>query len=366
MAYNDSYMIMAIDSAEKGRGLSSPNPFVGAIIVKNDSIIGQGFTQKAGSDHAEIVALKQAGENAKDADLYVTLEPCCHYGKTPPCTDAIIKAGIKNVYAGITDPNPLVSGKGFKLLSEAGINVESGFHKEEIEKQLEYFITWKTKNRPFVIMKNAVSLDGKTATKTGDSKWITNSESRAEVHRLRAQVDAIITGINTVKADDPLLTPRGTRTLRYPVRIILDPFLEIPIDCLILETADQYPTLIIKSDEYQCTGKEEYLQDCYCEILSAPCKAGFLDLNFILKYLAEQNISSLLVETGKILSTSFMRQKLVDKIYYFIAPKILGGLNTVFEELNIEKMDEAIQLRVDSVNNLDNDIMMIAYVADNR
>lgn len=366
MAYNEKFMRMAIEIAEKGRGLSTPNPFVGAIIVKDGIVVGNGFTQKCGSDHAEIVALKEAKEKAQGAELYVTLEPCCHHGKTPPCTEAIIKAGISQVYAGLKDPNPLVAGNGFKTLEAAGIKVEFDLLNNEIEKQLEIFLHWKRMNRPFIIMKNAVSLDGKIATKTGESKWITNDQSRQEVHKLRASVDAIITGINTVIADDPLLTARHEVNARTPIRVILDPFLDIPIDSLVLETASTYPTLIVKAEDYHCSGKEEYLDDCFCEILSAPAKGNCLDLNFIMKYLSEQNISSVLVETGNTLSTAFMRHKLVDKLYYFIAPKILGGLNTVFEELNIEKMSEALLLEIDQIRNLNNDILIIAYVTNNR
>ncbi len=386
MAYQEKYMKLAIETAEKGRFLSRPNPFVGAVIVKDDTVIGLGYTQKCGSDHAEIVALKQAGDQAKGASLYVTLEPCCHYGKTPPCTEAIIKAGIKHVYAGLSDPNPAVNGKGFGYLLQADIEVEFGFMAEQIEKQLEAFLTWKRLKRPFVIMKNATSLDARIATSTGESKWITNNESRKIVHQIRAEVSAIISGVRSVIADDPLLNVRISDVRHFetgelltgcpsPIRVILDPFLEIPKHSLIVETASQYPTLIVRSenpdfvsqsDEWQFLDKEDYLREMSCEVLAVKATQDKIDLKSLLTVLSEREISSVLVETGPTLATSFLKAHLVDKIYYFIAPKILGGQNTVFQDLNIETMDSAIQLHFDSVHRIESDILVKAYVSNHR
>ncbi len=386
MAYQEKYMKMAVDVAERGRYLSRPNPFVGAVIVKDSDIIGQGFTQKCGSDHAEIVALKQAGKMAQGADLYVTLEPCCHHGKTPPCTDAIIKAGIKKVFAGIGDPNPEVNGKGFEILRQAGIEVEHGFMTDRIEKQLEAFLTWKKLKRPFVIMKNATSLDARIATSTGESKWITNSESRKVVHLIRAEVSAIISGVRSVICDDPLLNVRINEIKHFetgeivsgcssPLRVILDPFLQIPKHCLIVETAQKYPTLIVRSDQkkFDSPGeqanfvvKEDYLREMGCEVISMNAHEENINLKSLLSYLSDREISSVLVESGPTLCSSFLKNRLIDKIYYFIAPKILGGSNSVFNNLNIQEMDSAIKLNFSSVHQIETDILIQAYVSDHR
>lgn len=359
-------MRLAIEMAEKGRYISKPNPFVGAVIVKEDQVIGKGFTQKRGSAHAEIVALKEAGDQAKGADLYVTLEPCSHYGLTPPCTEAILYAGIRNVYAGISDPNPEVNGKGFQILKAHGVNVSYPYFEEEINKQLEVFLHWKRKNKAFVIMKNAVSLDGKIATDSGESKWITNQYSRSYVQHLRASVSAIVTGIQTVIKDNPMLNVREITDIQTPVRIILDPDLEIPEDCAICQSACEIPTILIVAQQRNETDKDQRLKDKGVEILALPGQEGKIDLQALMALLNERNLSSVLVEAGPTLCSSFLRENLVDKIFYFIAPKIIGGQQNVYKDFQITYLSDAVQLSIDEIKNIHGDILVSAYVSDHR
>lgn len=398
--FKEKYFKLAFELAERGRGKCSPNPFVGAVIVKDDQIIGQGFTQPYGNDHAEVQAIKEAG-NCKDAEMYVTLEPCAHFGKTPPCADAIIKAGIKKIYAGIRDPNPLVNGKGFQKLMEAGIEVQTGFLKDRIEKQLEYYLTYITKKRPFVIMKNAVSLDGKIATESGDAKWISCPESREYVHHLRNEIDVILTGIGTVLNDDPLLNVRlekpserflpeefsqltfGTvddkskendttiaedsfldhpQGLNHPTRVILDSNLKIPVNSKIVQTAEDIKTIIfIRQDIQDEQDKIVELQKRDVEIRKVVSDKNGLNLTAILQELYEQNYYSVMVEAGSRVCSSFLRESLVDKIFYFISPKIVGGNFSLFREIKIPKMDAAAKLKIDRVGNIGNDFLIVGY-----
>ena len=237
---NLKYLKQAIELAENARGKCSPNPFVGCVIVKDEKILGEGFTQPWGKDHAEVQALKQAGIKAKGSDMYVTLEPCSHYGKTPPCAKAIIKAGVKRVFIGIKDPNPQVSGKGIAMLEEAGVEVKHNLMTSEIRHQLEYFLTYIQNDRPFVFIKSAVSLDGKIADDFGNSKWITNAKSRARVHQLRAEADAVITGVATVNKDDAMLNVRlAGYEDRNPLRIVLDHDLEINLETKLVKSSPE-------------------------------------------------------------------------------------------------------------------------------
>lgn len=362
MGYREEFFRAAFELAEKGRGKSGINPFVGAILVKDDQIIGRGYTQACGGNHAEIEAILNATESTDGAELYVTLEPCCHFGRTPPCTGALIKAGIKRVYAGITDPNPLVNGKGFQALQDAGIEVQAGFMKEEIEQQLEYYLTNRAKHRPFIMMKNAVSLDGKIATAEGDSRWITTADSREYTHRLRREAGAVVTGIDTVLSDDPLLNVRLQGRSEPVLRIILDSRLRIPPDSQIVKTAVEIPTIIFKRDDYSEPEKEDLLKDHKIRILSLPAvNSVYLSLDALLEELYSMEIPLLLLEAGSRLSSSFLKAGLVDKIYYFIAPKLIGGHNTVLNDLGISKLQEAIDLRIERIERIDKDILLIGY-----
>lgn len=363
MPYNELFFKRAFDLAEKGRGKTSPNPFVGAVIIKDNKIVGEGYTQPCGLDHAEIQALKQAKHLAKNAEMYVTLEPCSHFGKTPPCVDAIIKAGIKTVYAGIKDPNLLVNGKGFKKLREAGIKVVDGIWERKITKQLEYFIKYIRKKIPFVIMKNAVTLDGKIATESNDSKWITGEKSREEVHKLRNEVDAIITGIGTIKADNPFFNVRLENVKKNnPVRIILDSELEISLESNIVQTASEIKTIIFKSSQNINYEKMNLLKSKGLQIETLPAVNGFLDLHELLVFLYKMNFYVVMVEAGPKISSSFLKENLVDKIHYYLAPKICGGTKSVFNNINIDKMSDSIELDIVSLDKLENDYRLIAYI----
>lgn len=363
--YNEKYMKLAIEIAEQGRGKCSPNPFVGAIIVKDDEIVGQGFTQVCGHDHAEVQALKQAKDKAKDAEMYVTLEPCAHYGKTPPCAKAIIEAGIKAVYAGIQDPNPKVNGKGFEMLKQANIHIESNFFKDNITRQLEYYLKWIQIQKPFIIMKNAVSLDGKIAADNGNSKWITNEKSRQQVHHLRQEVDAVITTINTVKQDNPMLNVRLQNVFKQPIRVILDPILEIDIHCNICKTANDIPTLIFYDKSLQDKSKLTLLNQTGIQSIPANTIIAnnkiYLDMDDVLLKLGALKICSVMVESGNKLNSYLLKNKLVDKLYYFIAPKILGGNFNVYDSLNISNMDDKIELSDISIKTFDDNILVSGY-----
>lgn len=375
MAYSSSLMNLAIKQADYAHYISRPNPNVGAIVVKNNKVIGFGYSQAYGSDHAEIVALKEAGNLAKDGELYVTLEPCSHQGKTPPCTDAIIKAGIKTVYIGILDPNPLVAGRGVELLKKAGIKVQIGYKTKQIEKQLEYYLHWRKHNLPFVMMKNAVSLDGKIAAPDGNSKWITSEEARHFGRLKRAEGGAIITGIGTVLADNPMLILRADEMdklrikadnnhIAQPVRIILDSSLKIPLNSKIVETAKEYKTIIIKSNSSKINHeKEDKLRQMGVNIIGINSIDNKIDLKALLVFLAEHKFTSIFIEAGPKLSTAFLNQGLVDKVFYFIAPKALGGTNDVYQHLHVDSLRTAIEFErvIPQLINKDN-ILLEAYV----
>jgi diaminohydroxyphosphoribosylaminopyrimidine deaminase / 5-amino-6-(5-phosphoribosylamino)uracil reductase len=356
-----SYMQRAVDLAEKARGKCSPNPFVGAVIVKNGRVIGEGWTQSYGSDHAEVQAIKNCSEPCNDADIYVTLEPCSHYGKTPPCAKAIIENGIKSVYIGIPDPNTLVSGQGIAMLSEAGIQVNTGFLADIITKQLEHYLTWITKQRPFVILKTAVSLDGRIAAEDGSSKWITCEESRKRVHELRQEADAVLTGIGTVLKDDPLLNVRLKNPHKQPLRIILDTNLSIPLQSKIALTAAEYKTLVFTGKDTSNPAKEEKLNELgveICRIDSDGCK---LDLQQLLAELYNRKIQLVMVEAGTKLNSSFLKAGLVDKLYMFIAPKLLGGSHLAWQDIGIGNIEQSLNLKGVEYTSVGTDILLTAY-----
>lgn len=356
------YLRRAIELAEQGRGKCSPNPFVGCVIVNNNKIVGEGFTQPCGEDHAEVQALKQAGEEARGSDLYVTLEPCSHYGKTPPCAKAIIQAGVKQVFIGIKDPNPQVSGKGIALLKEAGVEVTYNLLQEEISRQLECYLTYITKERPFVFVKSAVSIDGKIADQDGNSKWITNAKSREKVHQLRAEADAIITGVATVNHDDAMLNVRlpGYEN-RDPIRVVLDYDLEIELDKKLVNSASEIKTIIYTQEKYLTTAKVKQLQKHKVEVRTSPsCNNRFL-LKDILYELRQDDIAVVMVEAGPQLASSFVRENLVDKLYYFIAPSLIGGNRSAFQEIGVAKIENKKLLRLDSSELFDGDILLTYY-----
>jgi diaminohydroxyphosphoribosylaminopyrimidine deaminase/5-amino-6-(5-phosphoribosylamino)uracil reductase len=323
------FMQLALKLAGRGIGSVEPNPAVGCVIVKSGWVIGKGFHKKFGGPHAEVNALKTCKKSPRGATMYVTLEPCCHFGKTPPCTDAIIKAGIKKVVAAIKDPTKKVNGRGFEILKEAGIKVVSGICKNEAEKLNAAFFKFARTGKPWVIIKWAQSADGFLARKD-KKQWITNLKSRKDAHKLRRRVQGILVGVNTVIADDPLLTVRPNNG-KKPLRIVLDSFLKTPLDCKLLATAKKVPVLIatsrqaIKSESQ----KVREITEKGAELLAVPAKQGELDLKFLLRKLAKRGIVQLLVEGGAKTITSFLKQKLADRICIYVASKTLGDKGSV-------------------------------------
>lgn len=313
----------ALRLAAYGRGRTSPNPMVGAILVRDGRIVGAGWHRKAGTEHAEIHALRMAGELARGATLYVTLEPCSHTGRTGPCAKAVIEEGVRRVVAAMEDPNPLVSGRGFQMLREAGVEVDCGLLEPEARQLNEAFLTWVTKKRPFVTLKMAMTLDGKTATADGESKWITGEEARLYGHFLRDENDAILVGIGTVIADRPSLTtrlPEGNG--KNPLRIILDSKARTPLDAPFLH--DGAASVLIATTEAAPKENVDRLRGLGAEVLIAGA-GPTVDLPLLLQSLGERKICSLLVEGGSTIHFSFLREKLADKIYAFIAPLLVGG-----------------------------------------
>lgn len=316
----EKYMRRAIELAERGIGFVNPNPLVGAVIVKAGRIIGEGFHERYGALHAERSAIANLSESAEGADIYVTLEPCCHHGKQPPCTEALVDAGIKNVYVGSYDPNPLVSGKGFKYLREHGINVHENILRDECDALNDIFFHYITNNRPYVIMKAAMSIDGRTASHTGDSKWISNELSREDAQLTRKRCAAIMVGINTVIADDPMLNCRCENP-SDPIRIVCDSGLHIPMESQIIKTAKSIRTIIatVSHDKAKCAEAEA----AGAEIIRMD--GVRVDLRSLMLQLGERKIDSVLVEGGAELHASMLAEDLVDELHIYIAPKIIGG-----------------------------------------
>ena len=348
-------MKLALRLARKGEGKVSPNPMVGAVIVNNCKIVGSGYHQKFGEPHAEINALNQAGKKAKGGILYLNLEPHSFYGKTPPCTDSIIKAGIKEVFCSMLDPNPKVNGKGIKRLRDEGIKVNLGLLEDEARRLNEVYLKYMTTRMPFVILKVAQSLDGKIATPTGDSKWITSEDARDYVHRLRVKVDAVLVGSNTISKDDPELTIHKQRG-ENPWRIILTAKGDVPPDYRIIRNNKDRKTIIVTSK------LTPSLKGCGAEIWEIrKNRSGGIDLPEFLKKAGQQGVASILVEGGKEIFTSFLKERLVDKFYYFLSPKIIGeGLDT-FGDLQIERMKGSLKLKEITFKKFSKDYLLVGY-----
>ncbi|MFW5961717.1 MAG: bifunctional diaminohydroxyphosphoribosylaminopyrimidine deaminase/5-amino-6-(5-phosphoribosylamino)uracil reductase RibD [bacterium] len=367
---DQKYMARAINLAKLGEGSATPNPMVGAVVVNAGEIVGEGYHKQYGGPHAEVFALEEAGEKAKGAVLFVTLEPCSHYGKTPPCAKKIIESGIKRVVVAMIDPNPEVSGRGLEMLREAGITVKLGLLEEEARKINEVFLKYIQSDYPFVFLKKAQTLDGYIASKSGDSKWITNAEARKEGHKLRHKVDAIMVGIGTVLADDPSLTARlEDQEAIDPLRIILDPLLEIPLSAKIINQDSDADTLIICSENFPparaaaaLKKKEKLLHKEKVQIMTFETEAdNYFNLKEVLKNLHTNKISSILVEGGAKLSYTFLKEDFVDKFYYFIAPKIYGGSDGIasFCGRGPEMMSDSTDLKIIEQRNLGDNILLI-------
>jgi len=368
----EKYLKLTISLAKKGIGYTSPNPLVGAVIVKNGEIVGKGYHHGYGLPHAEIDALRKAKENAGGATLYVNLEPCCFFGKTPPCTTAIIKSGIKKVVASLKDPNPRVSGKGINQLKKAGIKVETGILTEEAKKLNEVYLKFITTKKPFVTLKAAMSIDGKIATKTGDSKWITSKDTRDFSHRLRFQYDAILVGIGTVLKDNPYLDYTPTQTLPHKwggrkgggsikrfTKIIIDSSAKLPLNAHLFKNS----RVILATTKMAPLNKLKKLEKKGVEILVLE-KNKKVDLLKLMEELGKREISNLLIEGGGAINESALRLGIVDKVYFFISPKIIGGKNakTPVEGEGIENLKEAILLKETRCQRIGEDFLVEGYV----
>jgi len=357
-------MNRAITLAARATCRTSPNPMVGAVLVRNGRIVAEDYHKRPGTPHAEALAIMQAGEKARSSTLYVSLEPCCHTDKrTPPCTKEIIRAGIKKVVVAMKDPNPKVAGKGIKELREAGIEVISGILEEKARRLNEWYVKYITSKRPFVILKVAMTLDGKIATKHGQSKWITGEESRRMVHRLRSRVDAVMTAIGTVKADDPELTAR-IRGGRNPKRIVVDPNLETPLNSKVVKTPPE--TIIVmkeigKGRNSSLHDKITYLLNSGINIISFKEQ---LDLNWLMERLGERGITSIMIEGGASLSAHALEDGIVDKVMFFIAPRILGGRESVpaVGGEGLRSLQDAYALKDISVRRTGQDLLVEGYL----
>ena len=362
-----NYMHQALLLARLALGQVSPNPAVGALLVKDGEVVGRGYTQPPGNRHAEVVALEQAGNNAKGSVMYVTLEPCCHQGRTPPCNNAIIAAGINEVHIAMLDPNPIVSGKGKTELEVAGINVKVGECRQEARDLNEAYIKYITTGMPYITVKYAMSLDGKIATHSGDSKWISNEESRHYAHQLRYTSDAIMTGVNTVLADNPHLTARvcggrGGRAKKQPLRIIIDNEGRMPQTAqLFKEPGD---TLLVMGRHIKPKEVEGYRR-LGAETLALPSSNDCIDLKKLFKKLGEMGITSVLVEGGSILHGSIFDQGFADKVVAFVAPIIIGGEKaiTAVAGKGVARVLDSFKLKRISIERFGQDIMISGYVS---
>lgn len=362
MLLKDEYfMKIALENAKKGCGFVNPNPMVGAVIVKDDIIVGEGYHEVFGGFHAERNALNKCGEKAFGGTLYVTLEPCCHYGKTPPCTDIIIESGIKRVVIGSFDPNPLVAGKGAKILEDNGIEVTEGVLKEECDKMNEVFLFFIKNKIPYVTMKYAMTMDGKIASYCGKSKWITGDEARLNVQKDRHRYSGIMVGTGTVFADNPMLTCRQ-EGYKSPIRIICDTSLKTPLDSNVVKTAKDYTTIIATCCEDE--SKIQAYKNTGCEVISVTKRENYVDLKELMKILGERGIDSILLEGGGELNWSALKVGIVKKVQAYISPKLMGGKDakSPIGGVGAESPNEAFKLSTPKITVIGEDILLESEV----
>ncbi|MGE3538909.1 MAG: bifunctional diaminohydroxyphosphoribosylaminopyrimidine deaminase/5-amino-6-(5-phosphoribosylamino)uracil reductase RibD [Candidatus Tectimicrobiota bacterium] len=358
------YMQQALALAQGGLGFVSPNPLVGCVIVRAGQVVGRGYHQRYGGPHAEVFALQEAGDLAHDAVLYVSLEPCSHTGKTPPCVEAVIQARPRRVVAAMRDPNPLVAGGGLARLTEAGIAVTVGVCEAEARKLNEAFLKYITTRRPFVTLKSALTLDGKIATRTGASRWITGETARQYGHLLRHAADAMLVGAGTVLQDDPQLTTRlPDRQGVNPLRVIVDSTLRLPLTAQVFDVAAERRTLVATTAR-AAEARQAELRARGVEVVCLPATdKGRVELDALLRYLGERGIASVLVEGGATLSAALLKQRLVDKVLFFIAPKIIGGDGlSAIAACGVELMEQAILLHDVTGQCVGNDFLLEAYL----
>lgn len=359
----EQFMKRAIELAKQGAGWSAPNPLVGAVVVKNGRVIGEGYHRKYGELHAERNALAACTEDPAGATLYVTLEPCCHYGKTPPCTEIIIEKKIAKVVIGSRDPNPKVAGKGARILREHGIEVVEDYMREACDALNPVFFHYITTKTPYVVLKFAMTLDGKIATRTGASKWITGEAARNHVHQLRGRYAGILAGIGTVLADDPMLNCRIDGA-HQPLRIILDSHLRIPMGSRLVRSAKEYPLLIVCNestrDREEGASRIQKLEEAGAKVWTLPEKNGHPDLNVLMQRLGEEKIDSVLIEGGGTVNEAALKAHIVHHVYAYIAPKIFGGedAKTPVEGSGIRLPQECANLRLAKITVLLNDMLL--------
>ena len=359
----EQFMKRAIELAKQGAGWTAPNPLVGAVVVKNGRVIGEGYHRKYGELHAERNALAACTEDPAGATLYVTLEPCCHYGKTPPCTEIIIEKKIAKVVIGSRDPNPKVAGKGARILREHGIEVVEYYMREACDALNPVFFHYITTKTPYVVLKFAMTLDGKIATRTGASKWITGEAARNHVHQLRGRYAGILAGIGTVLADDPMLNCRIDGA-HQPLRIILDSHLRIPMGSRLVRSAKEYPLLIVCNestrDREEGTNRIQKLEEAGAKVWTLPEKNGHPDLNVLMQRLGEEKIDSVLIEGGGTVNEAALKAHIVHRVYAYIAPKIFGGedAKTPVEGSGIRLPQECAKLRLAKITVLLNDMLL--------
>lgn len=356
------FMTRAIELAKKGKGRTSPNPAVGAVIVKGGKIIGEGWHKKAGAPHAEIEALNSCGASSKGATLYVTLEPCNHKGRTPPCVPAIVKAGIKRVVIGAKDPSSKPGIKGIPALKRAGVKVEMSKLAGECGRLIEDFAKHNSTGLPFVTLKTAMTLDGKIATGAGDSRWISSEASRRLVHLLRNGHDAVMVGSDTVIHDDPSLTARHGKNRRNPIRVIVDGELRISMNAVVVATASKVPTIIVTTSKAPME-KVDALTNAGVDVLTATERGTHIVLRWLMEELGRRGVMSVLLEGGGRLAAAMLDECLIDRVMFFIAPKIIGGAKCVLPSHGVEKMAEALPLADPVITRVGPDILVDGLLA---
>jgi len=358
---DERYMRLALRLALKGAGRTSPNPMVGAVVVRGGKIVGRGYHQRAGGDHGEIAALKRAGKQARGATLYLNLEPCTHQGRTPPCTPVLIQSGVKKVVVGIVDPNPRVSGRGVRRLRQAGIQVRVGVLERECRRLNEPFIKHIRYHLPFVILKLAATLDGKIATSTGDSRWVTGEAARGYVHQLRDRVDAVVVGIGTVLADNPRLTCRLSKG-RDPFRVVLDGRLKISPRAHLLRQRNPERTIVATGPRVSAQ-KVKGIEKTGAQVWRFPFRGGWIPFSSLLKRLGQMGFLSIMIEGGGATAARALKEGVVDQVVFFYAPKIIGGEGReMFDGLGIKKMSRSKTIREMETKRFGQDIMVTGYI----
>lgn len=359
------FMSLALRLAAKGRGKTSPNPMVGALVVKNGRIVGCGYHRGPGQPHAEILALKQAGPRAKGATLYVTLEPCCHLPKrTPPCVPAVVQSGVRRVVVAMTDPNPMVKGRGIAALRRAGITVTTAILQEEATQLNRAYFHWVTTGRPYVILKAGMTLDGKVATARGESRWITGPRARQEAHRFRSQVDAVVVGVGTILRDDPTLTARLSDrplrlTSRQPLRVVLDSRLRTPPTATVCAAQDRAKTVIVTTSRVPRSRRRPF-EEAGVEVLSLPTKNGRVSLPALMRMLGKRGVASALIEGGSTVNATVLREKLVNHVLLYFAPTLMGGQDAkaMIGDRGPKRLDQALPVHHVTVRRIGIDLVV--------